>query len=193
MASSYSGPVFAGERRDTDMLLSQWSKEASSYGGPPPITAFDFLKTSFRFVIRGNAVVEDYSFLIYGAQFARVLELPETPAIGAPLADQLPLRYLALFLEGCGQALAQTEAPAPVSGRVLEREQIELYRAIFLPLASPTNSQTRLIIGSFNRRIEPRTAPFAGRISAESGRPAPLFATVRAGARPEPKGPVGGI
>jgi hypothetical protein len=192
LALRYFGPVFAGERRDTDVLVSQWSKEAAKYGGPPPITAFDLLKTSFRFVIRGNAIVEDYSFLIYGAEFARVLGLPETPAIGAPLAEQLPLRYQAMFLEGCGQALAQTE-PAPISGRVLQQDQIELYRAVFLPLAAPAKSQMRLIIGSFNRRIEPRTAALAGQISAETGRSAPVFAVVRAGERAEPKGGLGGV
>jgi hypothetical protein len=153
MTESPSGPTFASERRDAERLTALWSKEASKYGGPPPITTFELLDT-FRFVVCANTIIGHHSFHTYGAPFARLLGLPETPAIGAPLADQLPRRYLPLFIDGCDKALVQMK-PIPYSDFIVYQEQIELYRAVFLPLADQPKSQTRLILGSFNCRIVP--------------------------------------
>ena len=66
----------------------------------------------------GDAIVGDHGFLIYGSQFALLLELPETPAFGAPLANQLLGRFLPLLTDGCGEALAQIE-PVPMSGLIV--------------------------------------------------------------------------
>ena len=152
--STHPEPIFASERRDTERLMALWRREASKYKAPPPLTAFDFLSKSFRFAICANPIVGDQWFLIYGSRFARLLGLPESPAVDVALADQLSSEHLPLFQEGCDKALTRVE-PVPISGEVIHHGRIELYRAVFLPLADPPKSQLRLILGSFNLRIGP--------------------------------------
>jgi hypothetical protein len=88
---------------------------------------------------------------IYGSRFAKLLEMPEKPRRGIPIARQLPGRYLPLFTDGCGHAIAQA-APVRLSGVVEDYGQIELYRAAFMPLAMRLNSSKQLVLGTFNRR-----------------------------------------
>jgi hypothetical protein len=157
-SSAEAAPI--GELRDTERLIALWRQHASKSGGPPPVTAFDFSRMiggdwSYRFVICADTEGDDHTFLMYGAQFARLLGLPETPAFGASFNRQLPERYLPLFTEGCGEAIALGE-PARMNGFVLHYGQIELYRSVFAPLAMRPNSPAGLILGSFNRRIGPR-------------------------------------
>jgi hypothetical protein len=151
--------MFSGELRDTERVIALWRQEASKHAGPPPITAFDFSGTSYRFAICWNAIGGDYSFLIYGSQFAHVLGLPAAAAVDIPLSDLVPASYLPVFLEGCGEALARMD-PVPLSGFVVRHKHIELYRAVFLPLARPRKSKTRLVLGSFNRRVGPTVSEF---------------------------------
>ena len=152
--------MVAGELRDTEHAIMFWREKASEYGGLPPLTAFDFSRMisgawRHRFVIRADAVVNELAFLIYGSRFAKLLELPEKPIRGIPITRQLPGRYLPLFTEGCGHAIAQA-APVRLSGVVVDYAQIELYRAAFMPLAMRLNSSKQLVFGTFNRLIGPQ-------------------------------------
>jgi hypothetical protein len=152
--------VLAGELRDTEHAIMFWREKASECGGLPPLTAFDFSRMisgawSHRFVIRADAVVNELAFLIYGSSFAKLLELPEKPIRGIPITRQLPGRYVPLFTEGCGHAIAQA-APVRLSGVVVDYSQIELCRAAFMPLAKRLNSSKQLVFGTFNRRIGPK-------------------------------------
>jgi len=154
-------PAPIGELRDTERLVALWRQQASRCGGPPPVTAFDFSRIfingdwGYRFVICADTEGDDHTFLMYGAQFARLLGLPQAPDFGAAFRRQLPERYLPLFTEGCGEAIALGN-PARINGFVLKYGQIELYRSVFAPLAVQPNSPAGLILGTFNRRIGPR-------------------------------------
>ena len=152
-------PRLAGELRDTELAISFWRRKASEFGGPPPLTAFDFSRKicgawSYRFGICSDVVVGELSFLIYGSRFARLLELPEQPISGVPITRQLPGRYLPLFTGGCRDAIAQA-APVRLNGAVVDYGQIELYRAAFMPLAMQPNSSMQLVFGTFNLRVGP--------------------------------------
>jgi hypothetical protein len=50
---------------------------------------------------RRKPIVERSSFLFYGASFATLLELPETPDHSVPMVAQLPMRYVPVFTKGC--------------------------------------------------------------------------------------------
>jgi len=151
-------PDFVGELRNTTRTIALWRQKASEFGQPPPRSAFNFSRMTDRywaycFLIGADALGAHGKLLVCGLEFARLLELPETAAVGAPLASQLPARYARLFAEGCRAALAQ-EKPIRVSGIVGQAAgAIELYRAAFLALAKEPNSSTRFIFGSFNSRI----------------------------------------
>jgi len=137
-----------------------WRRKASEFGGLPPPTAFDLSRMvggawSHRFVIRADAATDELSLLIYGSKFAELLELPEEPLSGAPISRQLPGRYLSLFTRGCRAAISRA-APVRLSGVVVDYNQIELYRAAFMPLAKGENSPMQLVFGTFNRRNGPQ-------------------------------------
>ena len=101
--------------------------------------------------------MNELAFLIYGSGFAKLLELPEKTIRGIPITRQLPRRYLPLFTNGCGHAIAQA-TPVRLSGVVVDYGQIELYRAAFMPLAMRLNSSKQLVFGTFNRRIGPKAS-----------------------------------
>jgi hypothetical protein len=149
----------AGELRDTELAIALWRRKACEFGGLPPPTAFDFSwmaggAWSQRFIISASVADGELTFLMYGSQFAQLLELPPEPAPSRPIARQIPRRYLSLFTEGCHEAIARV-APVLSSGAVVDYGQIELYRAAFMPLAMGQNSPMQLVFGSFNCRIGP--------------------------------------
>jgi hypothetical protein len=91
--STWNSSELAGELRDTERAIALWHRKAAELGGPPPLTAFDFSRMmggdgGYRFVICADAVSDDHTFLIYGSQFARLLELPEAPVFAVPLSSQ---------------------------------------------------------------------------------------------------------
>jgi hypothetical protein len=159
--SPSSAPELVGELRDSERIIRLWRDKASLFGGPPPASAFDFSRMTngdwgYRFLINADVVDGDHAFLVCGSQLARLLELPQTPALGAPFARHLPRRYRHLFTEGCSEAIARAE-PVRMSGAVAQDYGVvELYRAAFLPLAAVPNAATQLIFGTFNRRLGPK-------------------------------------
>jgi len=153
-------PALVEELRDSELTMLFWRRKASEFGGLPPPTAFDLSRMvggawSHRFVIRADAATDELSLLIYGSKFAELLELPEEPLSGAPISRQLPGRYLSLFIRGCRAAISRA-APVRLSGVVVDYNQIELYRAAFMPLAKGENSPMQLVFGTFNRRNGPQ-------------------------------------
>lgn len=106
-----------------------------------------------RFLISSDRCVAAAVFILYGSQFARLLELPETPSPRRPVLHQLPARYRDLFLEGCNDVLLQPE-PARFNGAVRHDGDVELYRAAFMPLRGKDATRP-LIYGTFNRRAVP--------------------------------------
>jgi hypothetical protein len=145
------------ERRDTERAVILWRKKASAFGSPPPLAEFDFSRIrcdwGYRFIISGGDV-ESSVFLVYGSQFARLLELREKPICYKSMIDQLPERYQPLFIEGSRDAITDA-APTRFSGVVVYQDQVELYRAAFMPVRLNATSLHALIFGSFNYRVVP--------------------------------------
>jgi hypothetical protein len=144
-----------GEFRDSLRISALWHQKAAEYGRPPPVTAFDISQMArsdwgYGFLICYGSLEIDHSFLAYGSQFGRLLELPASPVCAVPFSRQ-PNRYLHIFTAGCAQTIAQGE-PVVLSGSVAHLGHVELYRAVFMPLAALPNSPVRRILGSFNRR-----------------------------------------
>jgi hypothetical protein len=164
--SATERPWPAIERRDTERAVMLWRKKATAFGYPPPLAEFDFSRMrgdwGYRFIISGGDV-ECAVFLVYGSQFARLLELREKPVCYKPMIDQIPERYQPMFTEGSRDAIADA-APARFGGAVVHQGQVELYRAAFMPVRLNPTSLHALIFGSFNYRIVPRWALDRGAI-----------------------------
>ena|ERR1051325_3920065 len=155
---------FPAEQRDTASAIRLWHQKTADLGQLPPITAFDFsrLKSDwgYRFLISGDEFVEASVFLAYGAQFARLLGLPQQPRSRLPLIHQLPERYRPVFMDGYGEALRDL-TPICFAGTVIHQRKAEFYRAAFMPVRG-ANSVRSLIYGSFNYRIVPREDAIEG-------------------------------
>jgi hypothetical protein len=143
---------FAGELRDTEHAIYLWKQKASEFGRPPPVIAFNFSRMTsdgYRFVICADTLVkEDSALVLYGPNFAKLLELPERPLMNVPMIRQLPERYHSLFAEGCNEAISEA-APVRFSGETGHCGSTELYRATFMPLKMECPT-LRFIYGSFN-------------------------------------------
>ena len=77
-------PIAARERRETERLITDWERESRQLGHALALMTLDVSamtgpKWAHRFIIAVDPVVEDSSFLFYGARFASLLGLPETP------------------------------------------------------------------------------------------------------------------
>jgi hypothetical protein len=148
--SATEDPGLAIERRDTE--------KTSAFGCPPPLAEFDFSRIrgdwGYRFIISGGDV-ECSVFLVYGSQFARLLELREKPVCYKPMVEQIPERYQPLFIEGSRGAISDA-APARFDGAVVHEDKVQLYRAAFMPVRLNQTSSHALIFGSFNYRVVPR-------------------------------------
>ena len=115
----------------------------------------------YRFLICSDLNLENAAFVMYGAQLARLLALPQKVQTIVPLFQQIPERYQPTFADGCSKAMTQA-APARFSGTFNYDFQVELYRGVFLPIRLHRSWSKRLIFGSLNYRkvlsID-RTAP----------------------------------
>ena len=144
------------ERRDVQRAINLWQRNVLEDGGAPLLASFDFsaMKGDWdnRFLICSDPSVENAAFVIYGMNFAQLLDLPHKVTAIAPLVQQLPERYRPIFAEGCSKALAEP-APARFSGSFSYEFQNELYRAVFLPIRMHPNWSKWLIFGSFNYRM----------------------------------------
>jgi len=65
--------------------------------------------------------------MMYAANFAQLLDLPEKVRTIIPLLQQIPERYRCIFADGCHKAMTQA-APARFSGAFDYDFQAELYR-----------------------------------------------------------------
>src|SRR5437868_15178005 len=77
-------PIAAREQRETERLITDWERETRQLGHALALMTLDVsamagARWAHRFLIAVNPVVEDSSFLFYGARFASLLGLAETP------------------------------------------------------------------------------------------------------------------
>jgi hypothetical protein len=149
------------ERRGSEQLIADWEQETRRLGHALALMTLDAStmtgpKWAHRFIIAIGPAVEDSSLLFYGAGFAALLELPETPDHSVPIAAQLPARYVPVFTRGC---IASTLSGVAVRMQgAVEREDggQELYRAAFIRLSLDANRQQRFALGAFNFRAAER-------------------------------------
>jgi hypothetical protein len=146
----------SSERRDIQRTINFWQRNASDDDAPPLLATFDFsaMKGSWdhRFLICSDLNVENAAFVMYGANFAQLLNLPEKVQAIVPMLQQIPERYHPIFRDGCSKALSDA-VPARFSGGFNYDFQVELYRGVFLPVRMHPNWSKRLILGSFNYRV----------------------------------------
>ena len=90
------------ERRESERLISYWEKKAALLGGDLGLAALDLTKMrssewSHRFVIAVDPAPENSALLYYGADFARLLELPGRRTPHVPITRLLRDRFLSMF------------------------------------------------------------------------------------------------
>jgi hypothetical protein len=160
------------EARETERALALWLRCAMQFGGRPPTpTVLDIERIAtkgweYRFAIAGDAVPEDSALLTYGANFARLLDLPRRADFSVPLFHQLPEQTVAIFAAGCRDAALKGE-PVRSEGAIIRRDgRRQFYRAIFMPVG------VNLIFGAFNSRLD-HERPLLAAV-------APLFGSVAA-------------
>jgi hypothetical protein len=152
-------PVLTGrERRESERAIAYWEKKLEALGPTATVAALDLGEInsadwSHRFVIAVDPVVENSSLLLYGSNFAKLLDLPTKGTPHVPMVRQLPRHLTEVFMRGCGDAHNQRE-PIRIEGEI-DREdgKRELYRAAFIPVGVKENSLTHLAFGAFNSRV----------------------------------------
>ncbi len=152
------------ERREAGRVVNYWQHKLGKLGGALTLAGLDLdlinePSWSHRFLIAVDPVIERSSLVLYGPQFAKLLNLPEQARADVPMLRQLPRRYAALFLRGCAD-VQKKFGPSRIEG-VIERYdgKTEQYRAVFIPVRVKPNALTCFAFGAFNLRVvEPRTA-----------------------------------
>jgi hypothetical protein len=152
-------PVLTGkERRESERAIRYWEKKCEGLGKSPTVAALDLGEInsedwSHRFVIAVDPMVENSSLLLYGSNFAKLLDLPPKGTPHVPMVRQLPRHLSRVFMQGCGEAHDKRE-PIRVEGEIQREDgKMELYRAAFIPVGVKENSLTHLAFGAFNSRI----------------------------------------
>lgn len=151
------------ERRQSERAIAYWQHKVDELGKSPTVGALDLADIntpnwSHRFVIAIDPVVENSALLLYGSDFARLLDLPEKSVPHVPMTRQLPKHFTDVFKRACSDAHHHS-GPVRIEGEV-DREdgRRERYRAAFIPVGVKENSLTHLAFGAFNSCIEPALA-----------------------------------
>ncbi|MBV9860719.1 MAG: hypothetical protein JO267_01075 [Alphaproteobacteria bacterium] len=148
-------PTTGFERREAERAIAYWAHKTAQLGTTPTVSALDLGAIgseawSHRFVIAVDPVVENSALLMYGANFARLLGLPQKTTPHVPMVRQLPKRFSDVFVRGCGDAHVHKTA-VRLAGEVdLQDGRRELYRAAFIPVGVKPHSLTHLAFGAFN-------------------------------------------
>jgi hypothetical protein len=146
------------ERRESERAIRYWEKKVERLGRSATVAALDLgeINTeawSHRFVIAVDPVVENSSLLLYGSDFAKLLDLPPKGTPHVPMVRQLPRHLSTVFMQGCGDAHQHRQA-IRLEGEVARPDgTTELYRAAFIPVGVKENSLTHLAFGAFNSTV----------------------------------------
>ena len=166
-APHHSAPkVVPQERRESERVITDWEQETGRLGRALAFLTVNISEMTserwvYRFIIALRPVVEDCTLLFYGAKFAALMELPELPEKrdhSIPMVEQLPARYVPVFIKGCVGATLRG-VPVRMQGAV-EREdgRRELYRVAFIAVRTEPRRLQRLAVGAFNCRVTERPA-----------------------------------
>jgi hypothetical protein len=157
------GELTGRERRESERAIAYWEKKIAQLGGAMTVAGLDLAEMqseewSHRFVIAVDPVPENSALLLYGADFGRLLELPEKRMPHVPMVRQLPKRYSDVFVRGCGDA-EREGLPIRLEGEVSRDDgTAELYRAAFIPVGVRENSITHIAFGAFNSCLAKKLA-----------------------------------
>ena len=160
-------PIAARQRRETERLITDWERETQQLGHALALMTLDVSamtgpRWAHRFLIGVDPVVEDSSFLFYGARFASLLGLPETPNHSIPIVAQLPAQYIPVFTRGCITSTLSSSAVRMQGAVERENGGQELYRTAFIRLSLDGNRQQHLVLGASSFRSR-NVAPTEGR------------------------------
>src|SRR5215468_11874081 len=110
------------ERRQSEQAIAYWQNKIDQLGKTPTVAALDLAEMntpswSHRFVIAIDPVVENSALLLYGSDFARLLNLPEKSVPHVPMTRQLPKHFTDVFKRACSDA-HQSAGPVRIEGEV---------------------------------------------------------------------------
>jgi hypothetical protein len=158
-ANESDQPILDGrERRESERAIAYWERKLEQLGNNATVAALDLADMntpdwSHRFVIAVDPFIENSSLLLYGNDFAKLLDLPPKRTPHVPLVRQLPRHLSPVFMQGCGDAHEQ-RMPVRIEGGVARADgKTELYRAAFIPVGVKENSLTHLAFGAYNSCI----------------------------------------
>jgi hypothetical protein len=148
------------DRREAESIISYWEgkRTASDSGALVTTLALDLAamhteEWSHRFVIALGPTNEDTALVHYGANFARLFQIPPQSEPPLEIRRWLPNRLREVFLAGCRDAL---ERNTPVRlQRLIERGdgQREMFRCSFIPIAAEEGAAVRFVLGAYNSRL----------------------------------------
>ena len=143
------------ERRDVELAIQHWQRNTWGQDCVPLLETFDFSSMQadwgYRFLICGGPAIENSVFVIYGAEFARLLGLPSKPATRMPFIRQIPEPHREMFSEGYSKAMMEC-SPVTLDGTLRLGAGAQLFRAVFMPIMLRADWSKQLIFGSFNCR-----------------------------------------
>jgi hypothetical protein len=148
------------ERREAERAIAYWESKVDAHGQDATVAVLDLAAInstdwSNRFVIAVDDRIERSMLLLYGSNFAGLLDLPSKARLDLPLNQQLPKGFSEVFLHGCAEAQMQM-APVRLEGEIERYDQgVEQYRAVFISVAVRRNSLTHLAFGAFSSRTQP--------------------------------------
>ena len=151
------------ERRDADRVIAYWEEKqsAAAHGAAVSTLALDLaaMRTeawSHRFLIALGPTDESAALLRYGANFARIFQIPLDSEPPLELRQWLPKPLQAIFIDGCRGAIARKRSVRLQS--VIEREDgtREMFRCCFIPIGAGEGSAARFVFGTYGSKpIEP--------------------------------------
>ena len=146
----------ANEHREIERAITYWKKKAKQSWQSPTLMTLDVAEMNtddwaYRFILGIDSLVTNDVMLIYGRKLAKLLDLPAKPFLDIPIIEQLPQRFVPLFVRGCSHASAALGVPMRMKGAVTREDgRRELYRAVFIGFGIKPGSLTRLAFGAFN-------------------------------------------
>ena len=148
------------ERREAEGAIAYWEQKraAADRGSAVTPLALDLAamrtpRWSHRFVIALGAANEEAALVHYGANFARLFQIPQDSEPPLAIQQWLPNPHPELFLGACRDALKR-KAPVLLQ-RVVDREdgQREMFRSSFIPIAAQQGAVVHFVLGAYNRRF----------------------------------------
>jgi hypothetical protein len=151
-------PKLARERRELERAIASWDQDTTRLGHLPTLMTLNPAemmseKWAYRFIIALDSSPENWSFLFYGDQFSKLLDLPVKAVHSAPMIEQLPARFVPVFTKGCTDATS-LGVPVRMQGAVERNDnRRELYRAAFISFRVSSNGLLPLVFGAFSYRV----------------------------------------